>query len=221
MFLKENITFTFATSLNLKQISMKNLIKKTVLIVVMTFTLLSNANEGLSFIEKDGKIKTVLKLDHVKPGHLLSIIDINGLIMYKEHIRESGVYNKSFDLTALPNGDYFFEIDKGVAIKRIPFNVNLSSVAFNKEKESTVYKPIVRIKENLLFISRLSLQKEPLEIKVYYYESEFYKFNLIYDEIVKDTKILNRIYALDSNKKGNYELVFKSTDRLFIEKVKL
>ncbi len=200
---------------------MKNLIRKTVLIVAMAVTLLGNANEGLSFVEKDGEIKkTVLKIDHVKPGQLLSIIDVNGLIIYKEHIKISGVYNKYFDLTALPDGYYFFEINKGVEIRKIPFSVNLNNVSFNKENESIIYKPIVRVKENSLFITRLSLQEEPLEIEVYY-EDEYSNFNLIYSETVENTKILNRIYTLDAEEKGNYKLVFKSSDRLFVEKIKL
>jgi len=199
---------------------MKTLIKKTILAFAMIIALVANANDGISFIKKDGKIKTALKIDNVKPGQLLSIIDMNGLVMYKEHIKISGVYNKYFDLTALPDGKYYFEIDKEIAITTIPFNVKYNTVAFNKDKETTIYKPVVRIKNNSVYVSRLSLEYAPLEVNIYY-QDEDSNYNLIHTETVEKTKIFNRIYTLDSQVKGNYKLVFKTKDKLFVEKVKL
>ena len=41
----------------------------------------------------------------------LSIVDMQGLALYKEAIEQNGFYSKGFDLTTLPKGDYFFELN--------------------------------------------------------------------------------------------------------------
>ena len=102
---------------------MKKVIKKSILTVVMLTALLSNASEGSSFIpKKENDIaKTIVTIKDVKEGQGLIIKDLNGIVLYKELIKETGMYNKSFDLTALPDGDYFFEVEKGYGNRNHPF----------------------------------------------------------------------------------------------------
>ena len=125
---------------------MKNTIKtiKKSLLVVSVFTAaLGNATEISSTIKEDLK-ETALTLKNVKKGDLISIKDYSGIVLYKELINFSGTYRKGFDLTALPNGDYFFEVDKDLEVKTIPFTVQSNKVVFNKEAEVITYKPYVR-----------------------------------------------------------------------------
>jgi len=197
---------------------MKNIIRKSVFMVSMVVTLGVHAKEGLSLIDKDGQIKALLNIEYVKPGQLLSIVGNHGFVIYKEQIKTSGHYNKFFDLKRYPNGNYFFQIDKGLMIKKIPFKINYNVISFKKENERVIYKPNVRKKDNLLYVNRLSLKKAPLKIEIYY-EVNYKQFELIYTETVKDTKILNKIYTLDSDKTGNYKVIFKTEDQVFIEKI--
>ncbi|KJD31318.1 hypothetical protein PK35_15270, partial [Tamlana nanhaiensis] len=90
---------------------MKNT-KKGFLMVSMFATLLSFATEPafLTF-NKDAK-KAILTLQKVKEGDQLTIIDNNGVVLYKEVIEKAGNYQKAFDLTALPDGNYVFELEK-------------------------------------------------------------------------------------------------------------
>jgi len=93
-----------------------NSIKKGFLMATIFATTLSFANEvSLTTIKNDAD-KTSLTLTDVKQGNLLSIKDENGITLYKESIEKTGIYTKGFDLTALPNGEYSFEIDKDVEI---------------------------------------------------------------------------------------------------------
>ena len=120
-----------------------NTIKKSLLVVIVFTTAISNAIE-ISSITKEDLKETALTLKNVKKGDLLSIKDYNGIVLYKELINFSGTYRKGFDLTALPNGAYFFEVDKNLEIKTIPFTVNSNKVEFNKDAEVITYKPYVR-----------------------------------------------------------------------------
>ena len=191
---------------------MKNTIKtiKKSLLVVSVFTAaLGNATEISSTIKEDLK-ETVLTLKNVKSGDLLSIKDFNGITLYKELIKSNGIYKKGFDLTALPNGEYYFEVDKDLEIKTIPFTVNANTVEFNKEAEFTVFKPYVRQKGDLVLISKLSPNLEPLNISVYAETNG--SFELAYSEKIEGTKTIERIYKLN---KGNYKIIFNSNNREF------
>ncbi len=198
---------------------MKNILKNTkkvILIVTVMASVIGYANETpSSLVKKDAK-KTSLTLGNVKQGNLLSIKDINGLILYKEFIKQSGIYTKGFDLTALPDGDYIFELDKDVEIKTIPFTISRNKIDFDKEKESTFFKPITREKDDLIFISKLSLNKEPLDIKIYFeVNNSFGNYELVHSEKIENTKVIQKGYKL--SKKGNYKIVYSSEGRNFIK----
>lgn len=198
---------------------MKKVINKSVIMVAMCTALLSNANGGSSFIPKKEKeiAKTIVTFNDVREGQSLIIKDINGFILYKEFIKQSGLYSKAFDLTELPDGDYVFELEKDMEIKTIPFKVSSNKVNFLKEKETTIYKPYVLKKNNYIYINKLALNGEPLEIKIYYKESS----ELIYSEKIKDTKSIQKAYKLSSNYKGDYTIVLNSNGREYYEYITL
>ena len=198
---------------------MKNLIKRSIVMVVLLTTLLGNANEISSLRNLNNEKTTMLTLLNVKEGNQLFIKDVFGLILYKESIKDSGEFVKGFYLTSLPDGAYYFELDKDLEITVIPFEVKMSIVEFNKEMETTIYKPYITIKENRVLVSKLSLDKQPLEVKIYYdYNSGSY--DLIHSDTVENTMNIQKVYRLSKNEKGNYKLVLKTEGHTFIEYLK-
>ncbi|MFV0565943.1 MAG: hypothetical protein ACK5NB_08940 [Flavobacteriaceae bacterium] len=190
---------------------MKHVIKtlKNSMLIVAVFTALtSSATETSPYSIDD--TKTALTLNNVKMGDVLSIKDENGEVLYTEHIKVSGTYKKGFDLTALPNGNYFFEVDKDVEVKIIPFTVTNKNVAFNKNKEYISYKPYVRQKGDMLFVSKLALDREPLQVHIYADGNNGYE--LLLSEKLEGTQSLEKVYRLE---KGNYKLVLISNDKEF------
>ena len=190
-------------------------IKKGTLLVAMCATMLSNASESETptlILNSDGS-GTSLTIKNVKEGNLLSIVDDNGIILYKETIEKSGVYTKGFDLTALPDGNYFFELEKDLEIKTIPFNVKNSTVVFDKENEITVFKPYTWAKGSRVYISMLDLNLAPLEISIYY-EGES-----IFSETIENTKIIEKVYKL--TRKGNYKIVYKTENKAFTKHINI
>jgi len=189
--------------------------------VAMCTALLSNANEGSSFIPKKEKeiAKTIVTIKDVREGQSLIIKDLNGLILYKEFIKESGLYSKAFDLTELPDGEYVFELEKDMEIKSMPFKVLSNKVSFLKEKETTIYKPYVFKKNDYIYISKLALSGEPLEIKIYYDDNSSEK--LIYSETVKDVKTIGKTYKLLKYATGEYKVALTSNNRTYYKQFTL
>lgn len=202
---------------------MKKVMKLSIcMLVTMTSIAASYANDFSSYIDDKEKAEITLTLEDVKEGQQLLIKDVNGLILHRETIETTGVYNNTFDLTNLPNGNYYFEHQKAYQIKIIPFNVSSGKVAFTTAKQTTIYKPVLRVKDNNLLVSKLALDKEPLDVKIYY-DGKFSSngYELIHSDNISDEMNIERIYKLDKKEKGNYRIVFESNGREYIENVKI
>ena len=186
---------------------MKTTIKKYLVAVAM---LLSSANyateKNISTTAIDGK-KVKVEFTAVRKGQVLSIKDKNGLAIYNDVIEMAGNYTKTFDLTALKNGLYTTELDKNFETIIKPFLVENGLVTFLTEENKTIFKPVIRTIENLVLISRISLNKQPVKITLYY------EGNVIYTETTQDHKVLNRAFRLLKSKKGNYTVAINANNK--------
>jgi len=196
---------------------MKNLFKRSLLVVAMFTLLASNAmsndnNFNDNLIIVNGKLVD-LTLKFTDGDLKINIKDSFGFVLYNDTY--TGVeFTRKFDLTSLPNGNYYFEIEGQTKIKVIPFAVILNNVDFQKEEETIFFKPIVRFKDNVVYISKLALKNEKMIIKIYDDNS-----NLIYTEDLMGKLYLDRKLNLSMLESGSYNLVLKSEGKIFKEKV--
>ncbi len=192
---------------------MKNLyinIKKVILIITLSTTITGFSAED-KIVVKEAK-KTALRLHNVKVGNLLTISDTNGVTLYKEEIKKSGEYAKGFDLSALPNGNYFFELEKDVEIKTMPFSISNKKVIFNRDTETIFLKPVAVLKNNTVYVTKLSPNKEMLKVSIYGINKINDSEELLYTENIKGVQAIERAYKLEA---GNYKIVFNSNNKDF------
>lgn len=71
---------------------MKKRMNKIVVILMMTISVMSYANNMFSV--ETTKTNTMLTLNNVKKGHELIIKDTNLLVLYRESIQQNGTYKK-------------------------------------------------------------------------------------------------------------------------------
>lgn len=196
---------------------MKKTIRHSLVVMAMLGVITSYANFTPTIPLNNNVKTTILKLDDVREGQRLLIKSNNGTILYRESISKTGGYQKEFDLTSLPNGNYFFELEKDVEIQIIPFTVDSNTVEFSKENKVTIFKPMVRTADNKLLVSRLSLDLKPMTLEIYYDDPNTSNYVRIYSETIENTKIIERVYALDKNLPGKYKVVTKSEGRVFTQ----
>ena len=196
---------------------MKKLKKKSLVLSLLFASMLSFANNETKTSKEEKSKVTVVSFNEVKLGSKLSIKDLNGIVLYKESIIKSGDYSKGFDLTSLPNGDYIFELDTELKIRILPFNVVSNQVAFKKEEESIIYKPFIRVKDLMVYVSRISFEENPIEYKIYFEGN----YEMVLSEKFDKESQLKRIYDFSTSEKGNYVFVFKSNGRTFTKTVKI
>ena len=186
-------------------------IKKITLVVFMLGALISYANEDKKPTNNKAKKTVKVEFHNVKKGHVLSIKDEQGSALYNNEIKNSGNYSKTFDFTALEDGIYSAELNKDFEIIIKKFYIKNGFVTFFNNKNEKEYKPVIRTKDNLLYISKRAFSQESLKVTIYY------KGNAIFSETLKDKEYLKRIYKLSKNEIGNYKVIINTQDRHFVK----
>ena len=141
---------------------MKSTIKKYLVVVMMLGTLINYANENKNSLNTIDGRRVKVEFKTVKKGHTLSIKDESGIVMYSQEIIKSGNYSQIFDLSKLQKGNYTTELEKDFEITIKSFSVLDGQILFKDEK--TIFKPVIRIKDNLILISKINFEKEPLKV---------------------------------------------------------
>lgn len=194
---------------------MKNLIKKSLLIVAVLATVVikaTNINNNVKVNVIDLKLID-LKLKNTDGNLTISVKDAFGEVLYTEKFEEN-YFSKKYDLNTLPTGNYYFEIEGRTRINLMPFKVTSKGFEFKNNVESTYYKPIVRQDGDLVFISKIAFNKEEFEINLYDQQ-----LNLLYREKLNGDINLGKKLNLKNLKSGNYSIVMKSAGKVFKQKV--
>ena len=192
---------------------MRTIKRKVFVAIFMLVTIVNFANnKELPLLSVD---KVTVIFNDAKKGNQLVIKDANGLILHSEEVKKKGTLVKTFNLSELENGIYTLELEKDFQIIVKTIKVKNNNVTFLNDAEQVVFKPIVRNKENKLMISKIAFDAEPLQVSIYYNNE------IIYSETLEGDNILNRVYSLDGELKGDYKVVSYNNGRSYINEFKL
>ena len=184
-------------------------IKKIILVALMFGTLITNANEKDNTNYKEAKKTVKVEFNNVKKGQTLTIKNSNGLTVYNNEIQNSGDYSKTFDFSALENGIYSAELNKDFEIVIKQFYVENGLVTFLNNKDEKIFKPIIRTEGELLLISKINFNNEPLKVTLYYNDEA------VLSETISGDKLLQRVYKLSEKEVGAYKVVVSSDERTY------
>ncbi len=194
---------------------MKNLIKKSLLVVAVLTTIVmsgANINNNVEVNVIDSKLID-LKLKNSDGDLTISVRDAYGEALYTEKF-EGDFFSKKYDLKTLPTGDYYFEIEGYTKINLMPFKVTSEGIEFDNKVESIYYKPTVRQEGDLVFISKVALNNENFTISLYDGH-----LNMLYKEELSGEINLGKTLNLMKLEKGTYSIVMKSGGKSFEQKV--
>ncbi|NNE32739.1 MAG: hypothetical protein HKN40_10255 [Winogradskyella sp.] len=185
---------------------MKKVLKTLLMLVVVLITYTVNANDTL----KHSTIKW-----HIKKGDKIKVTDATGMVVYRGYTKQNGSLTHLYDFSQLKNGIYEVEIEKDFSIQTKSIEVKNHSVTFSEETNEKFFKPVFRILDNKVIISKLALSHD--EMKIYLY----YENDIIYTEVVTGNSILNRVYKLDQTYRGQYTVVVRTNNRVYVERYRL
>ncbi|WP_066223198.1 hypothetical protein [Formosa haliotis] len=202
---------------------MKKIMTLSICLLATITSIASSFSSNLSFSFDEGKNKEItLTLNDVKEGQVLSVKDIDGFVLYKKAFEKTdNNASHKFDFTDLPNGTYYFEHEKAYQTKVIPFKVHFGDVTFDEANVKTIYKPVVRVKDNNIYFSKLELNKEDVEVRIYFEEDQGNHYKLVHTETISDALKAERVFSLSKKHTGNYKIVTVSNDKEYIEYIKI
>ena len=192
---------------------MKTKMTKILVVALMFGTLISYANDNLNDLK--GKKTVKVEFSNVKKGQTLTIKDAQGVVVYNNEIKNAGNYSKTFDFSALEDGIYAAELNKDFEIVIKQFYVKNGLVTFLNDNNEKVFKPVIRAEGNLLYVSKIAFNKEPLKVVIYYNDA------VISSETIEGDQLLKRIYKLSENQTGNYKVIMNSDDRTYVKEFKI
>jgi len=188
---------------------MKTIIKTILVVALMFGTLIGHANDNKNSAGAVNVKRVEVAYKAVKKGNALTIKNEYGITIYKQVIQTSGNYKKTFDLTNLENGSYTTELEKDFEIIIKKLEVKDGFVTFLKEENEVIFKPVVRTEGDLVLISKIAFDDQPLNVNLYYNDT------IIHSEEIEGKKFINRVYRLSKSEKGEYKLVINSDNRTY------
>ena len=190
---------------------MKTIIKKHLIVAFIFGTYFSYAIENAK-ISNTVPVKNVkVEFKSVKKGHTLTLKNESATTIYKEEIQNSGDYSRLFDFTDFKDGLYTTELEKDFEIIIKKLSINNGLVTYIDEETTKIFKPSIRLEGDLLLISKITFNKKPLQIMLYYENMK------IHSEKVEGDNLVNRVYKLSNTEKGAYKVVIASDNRNYVK----
>ena len=190
---------------------MKTIIKTILVVTLMFGTLISYANDNTKSTNSVAVKKVKVEFKDVKKGNALTIKNEYGITIYKQVLQSSGNFTKNFDLTNLEDGLYTTELEKDFEIIIKKLEIKDGFVTFYKKEKEVIFKPVIRTEGNLILISKIEFDNQPLNVTLYYNN------DIIFSDKVEGEKVLNRVYKLSETEEGAYKVVINSDDRTYIK----
>ncbi|REG89233.1 hypothetical protein [Winogradskyella sediminis] len=185
---------------------MKTLFKNILVLAVLLGTCTGYAN---STINETPSSKSLRKGDHI------SVSNRAGEVLYSGRINYNGNIEKLYDFSQLEDGIYTVEVNKDFEIEINAIQVKNHQVTYLETSSKKIFKPVFRSEDSKVMISKLAIDTNEMAIELYFED------DLIHQETIKGKEILNRVYKLDPNLKGNYTAIIRANDRVFVEDFKI
>lgn len=195
---------------------MKKILKFSLVLAAVALTAVEvhagNADFSLDLKKEEGKtvsftLREIKKID-------LSIYDTSDNLIYQEKITSDDDINRTYDLTAFPEGVYFLEAASDFKISRYKIEVVGKIAKLSVEAISEVYKPVLVNKNGTVAFNMLNTSKAPVSVKIYSSnETE------LYNETLSGELNVGKIFDMSNIQNDKCTFVITSNGKTFIETV--
>lgn len=195
---------------------MKKILKFSLVLAAVVLTAVQghagNADFSLDLIKEEGKtvsfsLKEIKKID-------LSIYDINDGLIYQEKVTSEDNINRTYDLTALPDGIYFLKAESDLKISKYKIEVVGNKAKLSADAISEMYKPVLVNKNGIVTVNILNLKKAPVTVVIYNADQ-----TEVYNETLAADLYVGKIFDLSSAQGGKYTFEITYSGKTFIETV--
>ncbi|MFT5437709.1 MAG: hypothetical protein ACI840_002366, partial [Ulvibacter sp.] len=147
--------------------------KKAMKLVVMTVAVLSTAVNYASISELNAQNQfSIQEGKTINENPKFVVRNKKGVAIFEGTDLNSNSMAELVSDMDLPSGKYTFEVVGDTNVEITSFVVDEATILFDAKSAKTIFMPTLRVKDDLILVSQLSLLKEPLKIKMYYSSEE-------------------------------------------------
>jgi len=191
---------------------MKKDIKYYLSVIALLGVMQISANERVKLVN-DGSIraKTIrLSASLLQPFSKMKIVDDFGVVLYEETLGHNLEIGKQFNLSKLPTGNYFIEMDAAVKQVVIPLQVTEQEAVLKMDFKTEIYKPFMKISGTSLQLMVFNPDKNPITVAIYNQLGQ-----LLFEETVTEQIELKRSYNFSKVESGDYSLQVKKNGKVY------
>lgn len=194
---------------------MKKVLKFTAMAALVLGTFTASANELKLNVATDKDAKSLIfELDMVSADTKIQFLDSENNVIYSNSNVKTTSLRKKFDLSKLEKGVYTFKVDGTTLVTTYAILIDGEAISILNKDE--VIKPVFRMKDNMVYINLLNLDKKDVEIKVYDSSDR-----VLYTQKISDALIVEKAINFKTAYKGDYTIAVKNANGVYTENVSI
>jgi hypothetical protein len=195
---------------------MKKIVKFSLMLAAVALTAVEahagNTDFSLDLKKVQGKtvsftLREIKKVD-------LSIYDTSDNLIYQENATSDDNINRTYDLTAFPDGVYYLQAESDLKIAKYKIEVIGKVAKLSADAISEVYKPVLVNKKGIITLNLLNLNQTPVTVKIYNSND-----TELYNETLPAEINVGKIFDLRNIKGGKYTFMIATNGQTFVETV--
>lgn len=191
---------------------MKKVVRSIATVALMFVVATSMAKEPKLSVAQNTEKSLIFEMEQPSEQTVVSILDVEGVIIYSEKVADVATYLKKFDLRNLPDGNYILTVEDALKVTIFEFDIDDTDVSIEERKENT--KPVFKKDGERVFLNLLNSEKEDVKITIYDSENR-----VVFTETVSDTLLVEKAFNFEKAYEDTYMVVVKNGKNTFYENV--
>lgn len=187
---------------------MKKVIRKLMMAILFLAALKSMANDGLDIKINEDQSLTV-EVEKTENGAMLSLLDQDGEIVFRDMFNEQKSYSKIFDFNKLENGVYTLVLDKEFSVSTSKIRKDEENLILIKDAYTLSFKPLFKEEGEKIYLYLANPEENRVDIKI------FDKFGVPVGEIKCDDLVVKRTLDFSKVSSGSYIVKIKTKTNNF------
>lgn len=194
---------------------MKNLMKISMIVAVFLTAFGASANEkDFSLKVKSEKGKTVSFSINEAKNINLSIYGKNNETLFDEKINSNGVFNRTYDLNAFPEGNYVLEVETDAKLAQYEIRISGVTATISEKAITEVFKPVLTKGDGFVTLNVSKLDKSPIEVQVFDENS-----TELYSGVITDKASISKKFDTNTTSAQKLTFVVRYKDQMFSETI--
>ena len=180
----------------LKLQEMKNVLKRSLAVVVLSIATLASISSKEFYMEvKKVDDRTVdLIIEKTSQPVDISFVDAAGMVLYKYSYKELPTSIKRYNFKDLPKGTYYFKVESATRIETIPVVVTQSETVISSDKKDIIYKPHFRVDGDVVSVNLLNIDEADVQISIVDQTTN----SMVHQEILQGKKSIGKRFDFSS-----------------------